>query len=418
MNLTVKLSVREHSYLAALMIAVIERTLIKGIDWRDAFLPLIGKSALLLDSLLILLLAVSFVQDVLRRRRLYHVMVILVLGLLTVSAVITRESVLVYSVAFVLLARDIPFVRIVRVFYRTALVSLLVLILAQIAGFTNRSVMVPEYSLGYAMGMAHPNNFASAVMTALLSWAYLRRWKSRLRVIAVVMAVSFFTFRYSISRTPLVVALAYCLALILYDMLNRFHARRAVRIIRLGFVALLGGSVWLMLNSAEAFERFGLQENSRFSLIVSVLARFINASALYQQNGLRLFGSYIEFRSLRMALLTNQEAVILDSSYLYLVISQGVVATMIMVWLFARAMRAQIRKNQYVLLITMGAFMLSALMERYALDSTMNFVLLSAFGSLKTDTPAADDTRGRVLFIWRPRRRNALWPFRETVDEI
>ena len=160
-----------------------------------------------------------------------------------------------------------------------------------------------------------------------------------------------------------------------------------------GFAALLVSSVWLMLHTDRAFEWLGLENSAGSGPLASALGRFVNASALYEQNGLRLFGSFIEFRSLRTALLTNQEAVILDSAYLYLVISQGVAATLIMLWLFGRSMRAQFRKKQYVLLITMGVFLLSGLMERFALDSTMNFALLSAFSALDRDAPPAEKNR-------------------------
>ena len=387
MRLTFKLSIREHSYLTALMIVIIERTLLKGIDWRDVFHPLVGIGTMLLDGAVILLLTVSFIADVVKRRRWFHLAVILTLGLLAVSAGITRQNGLLYSAAFIFLARGIPYARIIRVFYRTALCSLVLLILAQAIGFTNPSARDLEYNLGYSMGMAHPNGFASKVTVVLFSWAYLRRWKRRFKVLLTVLAVAFLTFWYTISRTALVISLVYCPSLVLYDLLNRFHFGRAVRIIRLGFAALLLSSVWLMLNSEAVFERLGLLSDSGISLFMSALNRFITASALFEQNGLRLFGSYIEFRSLRDALLTNQEAVILDSAYLYLVISQGIAATMIMFWLFAKSMRAQIRKKQYVLLITMGVFLLSGLMERYALDSAMNFTLLSAFSALETDVP-------------------------------
>ena len=388
MRRTFKLSIREHSYLTALMFVIIERTLLKGIDWQDAFLPLVGISTLLLDALVILLLAVSFIADVVKRGRWFHLAVILAMGLLTVSTVITQENKLIYSAAFILLARDIPYIRIVRLFYRTALCSLIVLILAQTVGFTNPSAMDLEYSLGYSMGMPHPNGFASTVTVMLFSWAYLHRWQRRSTVLLTVLAVAFLTYWYTISRTALVISLVYCPALVLYDLLNQFHAGHAVKIIRLGFAVLLVSSVWLMLNSEAVFERLGLQNDAGFSALLSALNRFANASALYEQNGLRLFRSYIEFRSLRVALLTNQEAVILDSAYLYLVISQGIAATVIMFGLFAQAMRAQIRKKQYVLLIIMGVFMLSGLMERFVLDATMNFTLLSAFSALKADVPA------------------------------
>ncbi|MBR4331922.1 MAG: hypothetical protein IKP72_04540 [Clostridia bacterium] len=385
MRLTVRLSVREDGYLAALTIAIVQRTLLKGVDWQDALLPFAGFLSLVLDGVMLLLLAASFLQDVLKRRRLHHLIAALTLGLLAVSAAVTRQTGLLYSAALVLLARDIPYARIVRTFFRTALAALILLMLAQLTGLTKRSVPNPEYSLGYAMGMAHPNNFASAVTVLLFSWAYLRRWESRSFTILACLAVGFAVYRYTISRTALVIVLVYCLALILYEMLARFRAKNALKLIRLGFIVLLASSVWLMLYADQVFGLLGLDGSTEFTPLAGAMARFVNAAALYEQNGLRLFGSYIEFRSLRVALQTNQEAVILDSAYLYLVISQGVAATGVMLWLFGRSIRAQLRKKQYVLLITMGVFLLSGLMERFALDAAMNFALLSAFSALEQD---------------------------------
>jgi hypothetical protein len=163
------------------------------------------------------------------------------------------------------------------------------------------------------------------------------------------------------------------------------RAKNALKLIRLGFIVLLASSVWLMLYADQVFGLLGLDGSTEFTPLAGAMARFVNAAALYEQNGLRLFGSYIEFRSLRVALQTNQEAVILDSAYLYLVISQGVAATGVMLWLFGRSIRAQLRNKQYVLLITMGVFLLSGLMERFALDAAMNFALLSAFSALEQD---------------------------------
>jgi predicted membrane channel-forming protein YqfA (hemolysin III family) len=371
--------------LAALTIAIVQRTLLKGVDWQDALLPFAGFLSLVLDGVMLLLLAASFLTDVLKRRRLHHLIAALALGLLAVSAAVTRQTGLLYSAALVLLTRDIPYARIVRTFYRAALAALILLMLAQLTGLTKRSVPNPEYSLGYAMGMAHPNNFASAVTVLLFSWAYLRRWESRSFTILACLAVGFAVYRYTISRTALVIVLVYCLALILYEMLARFRAKNALKLIRLGFIVLLASSVWLMLYADQVFGLLGLDGSTEFTPLAGAMARFVNAAALYEQNGLRLFGSYIEFRSLRVALQTNQEAVILDSAYLYLVISQGVAATGVMLWLFGRSIRAQLRNKQYVLLITMGVFLLSGLMERFALDAAMNFALLSAFSALEQD---------------------------------
>ena len=96
MRFTVRRSVRENGYLAALMIAIAERTLLRGVDWQDALLPWAGTGALLLEALMILLLAACFLGDVLKRRRLHHLKTVLTLGLLAVSAAITRQTGLLY----------------------------------------------------------------------------------------------------------------------------------------------------------------------------------------------------------------------------------------------------------------------------------------------------------------------------------
>ena len=92
MRLTVQLSVREHGYLAALAIAIVQRTLLKGVDWQDALLPFAGFLSLVLDGVMLLLLAASFLTDVLKRRRLHHLIAALTLGLLAVSAATTRQT--------------------------------------------------------------------------------------------------------------------------------------------------------------------------------------------------------------------------------------------------------------------------------------------------------------------------------------
>ena len=165
-----------------------------------------------------------------------------------------------------------------------------------------------------------------------------------------------------------------------------------IRLIYLEFFALMAVSVFLMLYS----------ENSRVLPVFfgdqNYLARFTSAMNLYRKHGVHLFGSFIEYRSLRTALQTGQEAVILDSAYLYLLIGQGASTLLLFLILISKAVQRLIRKRQFVLLAILALYLASGMMERYMLYSYMNFPLLAAMGSLTMEKTA-------VIFpAARPRR--------------
>ena len=373
----IHLSLRKHCYLAALSLAVAERTLLTGIAWHGALYNLAGLADRLCAMLVMGLLAVSFGADVKKGWRKRHIIVLLILSLLAVSAWITKETMLLSSAAFILLARNIPYEKITKAFFHTAWVSLLLLMTAYVLGFTESYDVEFGYAVGRSLGMAHPNNLAAASGTAVLLWGYRQRKQPILYTVLGMFASALLIYGVTASRTMLVLQVTCCAALPLYALLKRTHVQRIVRVIRFGFVLLFACSVWMMLNNGDLVGT-GLGDEN-------FLSRFVSASALFRQYGVKPFGAYIEFRSLRSALLTGQPAVILDPAYLFLIISQGIVPTGIFFFFFARATRRQIESGQAELLILTGLFLIAGLMERYMLDSTVDFALLSAFALLETN---------------------------------
>ena len=382
------LYLRRHSYLAALVLSIVQRTLLQGIGWRGHLLTtavaLTGKAV---SALVILLLAVSFVRDVTLKPRPHHLLTLLVLGLLSIPAYVTGETMLLFSAALILLGRGIPYRDILTVFYHTAWSSLLALILAHLLGLTDDVPMNFSYAAGHSLGMAHPNNLAAAASVVIFLWAYRQKKQRGAGAILTVLLLACLLYFVTASRTTLIVQITYCLALLLLSLLRRVHAQKLIYGIRFGFVLLMAGSIWMMLHSGQ-ISALGVDDEN-------FLSRFVSAFSLYSQYGVRLFGSYIEFRSLRLALATGLPAVILDPAYLYLLVSQGIVAAVIFFLLFAQAVGCQIRRRQLILLLILGMFMLSGLMERYMLDASMNFVLLSAFAAHDGLPPTASHSSKR-----------------------
>ena len=376
----------------ALALFAFEQIALKGAAWISPVSTIVFVLYSAMDFLIPCLWIFSFVWDVRRGPNRGHVAALAAAALLAVSAFVIRDTALLYSGIMILLARDLDTDKLLSALKKAVGAALALLLIGHFLGLTISQPVNFSYGMGYSMGMAHPNNFSAAVGTYLLLWAYLRREKPFWKTALILEAIGYLTFRFTLSRTSWIILLLYPAAYLFLRLPYRVRGEWLIRLIYLEFFALMAVSVFLMLYS----------ENSRVLPVFfgdqNYLARFTSAMNLYRKHGVHLFGSFIEYRSLRTALQTGQEAVILDSAYLYLLIGQGASALLLFLILISKAVQRLIRKRQFVLLAILALYLASGMMERYMLYSYMNFPLLAAMGSLTMEKTA-------VIFpAARPRR--------------
>lgn len=376
----------------ALALFAFEQIALKGAAWISPVSTIVFVLYSAMDFLIPCLWIFSFVWDVRRGPNRGHVAALAAAALLAVSAFVIRDTALLYSGIMILLARDLDTDKLLSALKKAVGAALALLLIGHFLGLTISQPVNFSYGMGYSMGMAHPNNFSAAVGTYLLLWAYLRREKPFWKTALILEAIGYLTFRFTLSRTSWIILLLYPVAYLFLRLPYRVRGEWLIRLIYLEFFALMAVSVFLMLYS----------ENSRVLPVFfgdqNYLARFTSAMNLYRKHGVHLFGSFIEYRSLRTALQTGQEAVILDSAYLYLLIGQGASTLLLFLILISKAVQRLIRKRQFVLLAILALYLASGMMERYMLYSYMNFPLLAAMGSLTMEKTA-------VIFpAARPRR--------------
>ncbi len=376
----------------ALALFAFEQIALKGAAWISPVSTIVFVLYSAMDFLIPCLWIFSFVWDVRRGPNRGHVAALAAAALLAVSAFVIRDTALLYSGIMILLARDLDTDKLLSALKKAVGAALALLLIGHFLGLTISQPVNFSYGMGYSMGMAHPNNFSAAVGTYLLLWAYLRREKPFWKTALILEAIGYLTFRFTLSRTSWIILLLYPAAYLFLRLPYRVRGEWLIRLIYLEFFALMAVSVFLMLYS----------ENSRVLPVFfgdqNYLARFTSAMNLYRKHGVHLFGSFIEYRSLRTALQTGQEAVILDSAYLYLLIGQGASTLLLFLILISKAVQRLIRKRQFVLLAILALYLASGMMERYMLYSYMNFPLLAAMGNLTMEKTA-------VIFpAARPRR--------------
>ena len=369
MKTRLRFPVRTTCYLAALSLYIVDTHMFSGISWAGPLVKLIYLFSTMSTLLIPALLFISFAMDVLQKPRSFHAFVLPCMGLLALSALNTRNPLLLYTAGFMFCARGIRFDRILNTFYKTSLISLLILLACNFLGLTRSTYIDFVYGIANSLGFAHPNNAGIAVATTLLLWGCYNSHRSPLFLIAVFVPVSLLTFHLVLSRTSLILMLTGLLLILIYKLLQRLHTEWMIRITKIAIFIAFATSLTLMFVS----DRFILNG----AVVPTFFVRFTSALNLFRQHGLHLFGSYIEFRSTILARTLNLPAVVLDSAYLSLLLNHGLIPSILFVIAIVRISMVFSKTKNYLLLIMMALFMLGGMMEQYVLHVQTNFTLLA-----------------------------------------
>ena len=364
-------------YLYALVLYVFFNWTILGVQWNSPFSTLKNLSQLLLTYFIPCLLLVRFIWGLLKKRTWYQLISIVIIAYTAYSANIIHSNVLVYTAAFILLARGIDYEEIISAFYKVALFSVLLLVFATILGAVDDNQIRFAYAwgvlYGHTMGTSHPNNFAAYVMTTLFLWIYKSRdRKSSGILICVDIVVGLIVFALTASRTSTIVILAFAVIYLLYEIMKKINVERVLNLLKLAIVAAFAVSIYLM-NATNQFGTTGILADFTFT------TRFSSAYNIYQQYGIHPFGSDIEFVSSVVSAQTGKASVILDSAYLNLILYRGYIATILFVVAMILLFRKIGKQKNYILMIIAALFVVDGLMEQNVFMIYCNFSLIYIF---------------------------------------
>ncbi len=364
-------------YLYALSLYVFFSYAILGVQWVGLFSTLKNGLQLLLTYLIPCLLAICFLLGLLKKRTWFQLISLMIIACAVYSSSKIHDNALVYTAAFILLARGIDYNKIVNSLFKTALFSVLLLILATVTGCVNDNQIRFTYAwgrlYGHTMGTSHPNNFAAYVMTVLFLWIYKNKGKkSSLKLICTDLIVGFIVFALTASRTSLIVILSFSVIYSLYKMMIKVNAERLIHLLKLAIIAVFVVSIYLM-------NPIGHTGANKILADLTFTTRFTSAYNIYQQYGIHPFGSNITFVSSVVSAQTGKASVILDSAYLNLLLYRGYIATGLFVIAIIHLFKKIGNQKDYILMIIAALFVVDGLMEQNVFMIYCNFSLLYIF---------------------------------------
>lgn len=335
--------------------------------WADNVAVIVSALSKILYLGVIVIFAYLLLDNFFYGTNRYRIIVVIVLGCLGISFLITGRITLLFSAVFVILSKNGTLKKLMNIYFYTAASCLGLLVVFCALGITIDFTWEWPYGVGHSLGRLHPNGLGLLVLCVILAWEYLNSEKNLFLNSIVAWCGAAFVYAIPKSRTAAILLVVFPVLLFFVKMLEKRNMLR-----------ILGISQYVVpFFFAFSFITMYFVEQLKSILhFSSLMARFTLALPLYEEYGVRLFGNHINFIGETEALESGVVPVVLDNGYLFLLIDFGVLAAVIFVVAYSWLLIRCYKNEDYILLIISCIFLVYGLMEQYVFMAQYNFALL------------------------------------------
>ena len=223
--------------------------------------------------------------------------------------------------------------------------------------------------LRYALGMIHPNTFYIYYFVCISSFIYIQKNMTLFKRV-IILLLSYYIYILTDARAGFIMI---TLLIVIDYILGKVK-------IELG--SMLAG---ILVNIFSIFTIVSYLmtiffDNSKliFRIIDSILSHRITLmKKFYDIYGINLWGNIVKYKAINNGIVSNQDMV-LDNTYMYLLIDMGVIFTIIICLLFSKLLKKLIKMKLNKELAIIVIYIIFALSERLTLLQ-YNFSILFFF---------------------------------------
>lgn len=240
-------------------------------------------------------------------------------------------------------------------------------------GFTNNYIMYRDSGIiRSSMGFSHPNIFGAFVFSIYCEYLYINHQKLRtIFLIFLSLLVTFIISYFSDSRGSYLSVILLCGMVLFYrfPIFKVFDNKLVKTAINYSFVIFALFSVFLSLKYVPT-SNFFLKLDSILSGRIKFGNMFLNDYSIkLLGNRLHLVGTY-------EAHLTGQRSLILDNSYIKLILQYGVIPFLIFMISYIKTSKIMYNKSDYVFVIIFFIYAIRGLTENILFGLYGNIFLL------------------------------------------
>lgn len=332
---------------------------------------------------------------------------LLIMGLLIYSflkaQIVSGYSLLGDILIFILLMKDIPFKRIVKVYFTTVSFLLIVTFLASQAGIIENLVYhFTDRGNRHAFGVCYPTDFAAFIVWLSLSWIYIRKENMKFIEIIAMFLATLGVWRYCGARLS---AAILTVSVLLFSGVKLrqiyVHKKRPLskKIVPEWMQNVMALATLLCASAFITLSYFYSENQTILVKLNSLLSgRLALGRLAFEKYNIELFGQFIPmtgFGKSSLIQLRSPQYFFIDSSFVSILMCYGfLVFVCIILGFTCSAFRAK-QNNDYYLVLLIALIAVDCMVEHHMMEICYNpflFLMLSDIG-----TKTAGSKRKRAI---------------------
>lgn len=279
---------------------------------------------------------------------------------------ITKSDTLLWTNIFIYLTNRKTLDKKYKVYFKTILTILIMLIICNILGLTINKQTIFSYGTGNSLGMSHPNVLAALIVniTLLFCYTYTKERKIINTILPIVVAI--IVLNYCCSRTAFIILVLYSMFTLFGFITDKYNNKWLKKLIKAFMLLTIGLSICISIFNFSFFKT----DDNNFN------ARFTQTRKIYEMYGIKPLGSNIKFITIEEAKTMNTRPIILDNAYSRLILYYGIISTIFFIFYIIYLINQgyKIKNNRYMKIILL--FIIYGIMEKYLLMFAYNFTLM------------------------------------------
>ena len=251
-------------------------------------------------------------------------------------------------------------------------------------------------------GFCHKNVLGSNIAFLCLAWFFLRYKKMKFTDVLLWFGIGNILYRFSYSRSGVIMVVLISLGMYLFRRLEDI-------LLNIQNMRTMISGAFLLLLLASLLCMFFYSPSSSFWVTLDrfFTTRVQSVSYFYHEYGFSLFGQDIMFVSTMEAQLSGIAKLILDNSYIRVILYYGLIPAVMFFYVYLKVIRSSFDRKDGAVLAGLFFLAVYGVSERYMLDVYYQFPFLIAFRYLKKTEKNAVQTKitGNRLKFTMPYQR-------------
>lgn len=286
---------------------------------------------------------------------------VFLIGISIWSSIISKDKTILKLVLLLINFKDIDFDKFIKKDFIFKSILIIAVIILYYLGMTNNVMVYREGIFRNAFGFSHPNLFAAYLMILCFDLFYINRNKSFKIPIIFSILISFFIYKYVDSRTTLIIILLAIFLIVTRKIIIEKVCNNKI-------ISFIFKNLFLIFLIVSIFSAYKYDaSNEMWSAVNKIFSGRLRLNYYFLSNyNINLFGNNV---------ITN-EYLILDNSYINVLLRFGISTLFFLDLLFRRAVSKSIEDKNSVLLIIFILLFIYGVSESYLYKVSRNAFLL------------------------------------------